>query len=91
MKSEQIKSVIIEIMSRQFSVDETEITEYTNIIDDFGADSLDIVELLMEIEDNLNITIPDADVLELKTINDVVDYISRQIPEMSSVLEISST
>jgi Acyl carrier protein len=85
-KSERIKSVIINIISKQFSIDSSEITERTDIPDDLGADSLDVVEILMEIEDELGVCIPDSDVLELKTIENVVSYLSQRVSESDPVL-----
>ena len=70
---------IIEIISRQLSRETDEITPETNIMEDLGADSLDIVELLMEVEENFGVTVPDEDVPTLKTVKDIVDYVeSRQ-------------
>ena len=91
MKSEQTKSVIIDIISRQFSIDISEISEYTDIADDLDADSLDVVELLMEIEDECNVHIPDSDVFTMKTVQDIVDYIISRDSESNPVLNISST
>ena len=90
-KSERIKSAVIDIISRQFSVAVVTITEYTDITDDLGADSLDVVELLMEIEDELGVNIPDSEVLNLKTIQDVVAYLSQRISEADPVLNITNT
>ena len=50
-----------DILAEQFEIDPSEITLYTNIIDDIGADSLDIVELIMAVEDNYGISINDED------------------------------
>lgn len=72
-----MKDVIVDIISKQLMVEDKVITGGTKILDDLGADSLDVVEMLMEIEDTLGIVIPDADILDLKTINDVVNYVSR--------------
>ncbi len=59
---------IIEIIAKQLKVNPSEITPDTDIIDDLGADSLDVVELLMTIEDNYGITVPDDEVQNLRTI-----------------------
>ena len=70
---------IIEIISKQLRVDAEEITPETSIMEDLGADSLDIVELLMAIEDEYNIKVPDEDVPNLKTVGDILAYVeSRQ-------------
>ena len=66
---------IIEIISKQLKADIDQITPETNIMEDLGADSLDIVELLMAIEEDFSVTVPDEDVQGLKTVKDIVDYI----------------
>jgi acyl carrier protein len=63
------------ILSEQFDVEEDTITSDTNIADDLGADSLDVVDLLMSIEDEFEIEVPDEDVENLKTVGDLVKYI----------------
>ncbi len=63
------------ILEAQLDIDPSEISESTNIIDDLGADSLDIVELMMTVEEEFDIQINDADAHNFKTIGDVVNYI----------------
>ena len=64
-------------LAEQFEIDQSEITMDTNLIDDIGADSLDVVELIMSLEDNYGITISDEDAAELVTVRKIVDYIER--------------
>ena len=66
---------IIDIISKQLKVDVNEITPDTDILDDLGADSLDVVELLMTIEDKFGITVPDDEVQNLRTIAKMSEYI----------------
>jgi len=66
---------IIEIISAQLKKDAEQITPETNIMDDLGADSLDVVELLMTIEETFGVSVPDEDVPGLKTIGDITAYI----------------
>lgn len=66
---------IIEMIAKQLKVDVSEITPDTDILDDLGADSLDVVEILMSIEDTYGITIPDDEVQNLRTINLLTNYI----------------
>lgn len=66
---------IIEIIAKQLKVDAADITPDTDIIDDLGADSLDVVELLMTIEDKYGITVPDDEVQNLRTIKLMSEYI----------------
>ncbi len=63
------------ILSEQFDVEEDTITPETSIADDLGADSLDVVDLLMSIEDEFEIEVPDEDVESLKTVGELVKYI----------------
>ena len=67
----KIKEVVAEV----FSIDEKELTLETNLVDDLGAESLDIVTLLMEFEDTFDRKIPDEDAEKLITIGDAVNYI----------------
>jgi acyl carrier protein len=68
---EKVKEKIAE----QLGVDEDEITLESKIIDDLGADSLDVVELVMALEEEFDIEIPDSDTEGLNTVGDVVEYI----------------
>ena len=63
------------ILSEQFSVEESEITAETLLEDDLGADSLDVVDLLMTIEDDFEVEIPDEEVENIKTVGALVEYI----------------
>ena len=63
------------ILSNQFDVEEDAITPETNIADDLGADSLDVVDLLMSIEDEFEIEIPDDEIENIKTVGALVKYI----------------
>ena len=63
------------LLANQLNIDESRITLESKIIEDLGADSLDIVELLMALEDETNITIPEDKVSSIKTVGDIVHYI----------------
>ncbi len=63
------------ILEAQLDIDPATITESTSIADDLGADSLDMVELMMTVEEEFDITIKDSDVHLFKTVGDVVSYI----------------
>ncbi len=64
-----------EIIASQFDREIDDITMDTDVQEDFGADSLDIVDLLMTIEDEFDVAIPDEEVTEMKTVSDLVKYI----------------
>ena len=66
---EKVKSIIVE----QLGVTETSVTMEASFIDDLGADSLDIVELIMALEEEFDTEIPDADAEKIVTVSDVVD------------------
>ncbi|MBQ0101554.1 MAG: acyl carrier protein [Firmicutes bacterium] len=67
---------IIEIISGQLNVDVSDISEDTKIMEDLGADSLDVVEMLITLEDEFGVVIPDDDIEKLVTVGDVFDYIA---------------
>ena len=75
----KVKKLIAEV----FKKDESELTLETKIIDDLGAESLDIITLLMEFEDTFDRKIPDEDVEKLVTIGDTVQYIVKILAEPS--------
>jgi acyl carrier protein len=65
-----------EIVAEQLERDVNEVTNEASFIDDLGADSLDIVELVMKMEEEFGIEIPDEEAEKIKTVNDVVQYIA---------------
>lgn len=67
------------ILAEQLDADADSITLETDIQDDLGADSLDVVEMLMSIEDEFEIEIPDEKIESLKTVGQVVDYIQENM------------
>ncbi|MEG0133532.1 MAG: acyl carrier protein [Clostridium sp.] len=74
---EKVKAKIAE----QLSIDEDEITMEAGFVDDLGADSLDIVELIMALEEEFDIEIPDEDAEKITTVGDVVDYIKTRVED----------
>ena len=70
---EKLKDIIAE----QLSVDADEVNMDSNIQDDLGADSLDVVDLITTIEDEFDLSIPDEAVEEIKTVGDIVNYIEK--------------
>ena len=79
MSSEEVYDKVKEIIVEQLGVAETAITPEASFIDDLGADSLDIVELIMALEEEFDLEIPDADAEKVVTVNDVVEYIKDNI------------
>jgi acyl carrier protein len=70
-----IESRVIEIISEQMGVDKSEITRETSFINDLNADSLDTVELVMEFEDEFDMSIPDEEAEKIQTVGAAIDYI----------------
>ena len=68
---EKIKSIV----SEQLNISPDKITPESSIIDDLGADSLDVVELVMALEENFGVEIPDEEAEKISTIGDIVTYI----------------
>ena len=70
---------VIAILADQFDAEEDSLTPETSIVDDLGADSMDVVDLLMTIEDQFEIEIPDSEVENIKTVGDLVNYIEEHM------------
>ncbi len=68
-------SKVKEIVVEQLGVDEEEVNEQASFVDDLGADSLDIVELVMALEEEFDLEIPDEDAEKIVTVGDAVNYI----------------
>ena len=64
-----------ELVAEQLGISKDKITENSHIIEDLGADSLDVIEMLMTLEDEYGITIPDDKISQIKTINQIVELI----------------
>ena len=71
------KDRITKIIKEQLGVEESEVTPEARFVDDLGADSLDTVEILMAIEEEFGIEIPDEDAENAKTVEDVISYINK--------------
>ena len=70
-----VEERVIEIVSEQMGVSKDNITRETSFVNDLGADSLDVVELTMELEEEFDITIPDEKAEEIQTVGQAIDYI----------------
>lgn len=76
--AQQIEDKVISIVSEQMSVDKAEIRRETSFVNDLNADSLDTVELVMELEDEFDVNIPDDEAEKLQTVGQAIDYIQAQ-------------
>lgn len=71
----ELRERVVEIVAEQLQVDKKEVLPQKSFIDDLKADSLDIVELVMEFEERFKISIPDEDYDKIKTVQDAINYI----------------
>ncbi len=74
---EQVKKILCD----QLDLDDEQVTEDSEVIDDLGADSLDIVDLVMTLEEEFDTEIPDEDIETLRTVGDIVKYIEDRVAE----------
>ena len=77
MNDGAIQAKVFEIVSEQMGVDKAEIKIETSFINDLNADSLDTVELVMEFEDEFDMSIPDEEAEKIQTVGAAIDYISK--------------
>mgnify|MGYP000967486918 CR=1 FL=1 len=76
-----IKDKVFELISTQFNLDESDIDLSTSFKDDLNADSLDLVELVMALEDEFDLEIGDDDAENIKTVGDAINYIKELLGE----------
>lgn len=75
MAGEQVERKVREIVAEQLGISVEEISRESTFVDDLGADSLDIVELIMALEEEFSLEIPDEDAEKMRTVGDVADYL----------------
>jgi len=84
MDVKAVEAKVIEIVSEQMGVDKSEISRETSFINDLNADSLDTVELVMEFEDEFDMSIPDEEAEKIQTVGAAIDYIVDMIKKKGS-------
>lgn len=77
MVFDKVKKIIVD----QLDVEEDKVTEAASITDDLGADSLDVVDLVMSFEEEFDIEIPDDQVEKIKTVGDIVNFIEEKVED----------
>ena len=77
MVFDKVKKIIVD----QLDVEEDKVTEAASITDDLGADSLDVVDLVMSFEEEFDIEIPDGQVEKIKTVGDIVKFIEEKVED----------
>lgn len=76
---------VCDIIVERLKVDPSEVTPDAAFVEDLRADSLDIVEMVMKLEETFDLTIPDEDVEKLRTVGDAVAYVERRLRERAEV------
>lgn len=79
MDHDEIYDKVKEVIVDQLSVEEDDVTEDASFVDDLGADSLDIVELVMALEETFGVSIPDEQAEKIKTVGDAVSFITENV------------
>ena len=79
MSKKEIFERIRGLLAEQLSIEEDTIEMSSNFIDDLNADSLDIVELIMTLEQEFNLSIPDEEAERIRTVGDAVDFIAKSL------------
>jgi acyl carrier protein len=74
-----VEERVVDIVCESLSVNKEQVKRETAFIEDLGADSLDLVELIMELEEEFEITIPDDQAEKIKTVGEAVEYIQREM------------
>ena len=75
----EIKDKVVDIVVEELALDPDEVTADASFIEDLGADSLDVVELVMAFEEEFDLEIPDEDAEEIATVQDAIDYIEENL------------
>nr|AKE98880.1 acyl carrier protein [Bangia fuscopurpurea] len=85
MQEQEIFEKVQKIVSEQLGVEKKEVTREANFSSDLGADSLDTVELIMAIEEEFEIEVPDNDAEKISTLSEVIDFIQLKLKAISSI------
>ncbi len=73
-----LENKVREMIAKQLDLDIKEVTPESSFLEDLGADSLDVVELIMQMEEEFGLQIPDEDAEKIKTVQDAIDYIKKK-------------
>lgn len=76
-ENRNIQEIVVEILAEQMGLSSADIKTEARIVEDLGADSLDQVELIMELEDEFGLEIPDEDAEKLTTVQAIIDYVTK--------------
>lgn len=79
MDRNEMQKKIVDIIANQLGVDKEMVTPEANVVDDLGADSLDVVELVMALEEAFDLEIPDEEAEKIRTVKDIIDYLGKTV------------
>jgi acyl carrier protein len=79
-----VEERVIVMVSENFELDKEELSRSTSFVVELGADSVDMVELVMELEEEFLITIPDAQAEQIKTVGETIDYIEKELAKRAA-------
>ena len=75
----EIKNQIVEIIANQLGIEEEDVTAAASVVDDLGADSLDVVELVMALEEEFDLEIPDEEAEKITNVQNIFDYMANAL------------
>jgi acyl carrier protein len=79
MDRTEMQAKVADIIANQLGVDKEIVTPEANVVDDLGADSLDVVELVMALEEAFDLEIPDDEAEKIRTVKDINDYLTKSL------------
>jgi len=79
MDRNEMQKKIVDIIANQLGVDKEIVSPEANVVDDLGADSLDVVELVMALEEAFDLEIPDEEAEKIRTVKDIIEYLAKAL------------
>ncbi len=79
MDRNEMQKKVVDIIANQLGVDKEMVTPEANVVDDLGADSLDVVELVMALEEAFDLEIPDEEAEKIRTVKDIFEYLAKSL------------
>ncbi len=79
MDRNEMQKKVVDIIANQLGVDKEIVSPEANVVDDLGADSLDVVELVMALEEAFDLEIPDEEAEKIRTVKDIIEYLAKAL------------
>jgi acyl carrier protein len=79
MDRNEMQKKVVDIIANQLGVDKEIVSPEANVVDDLGADSLDVVELVMALEEAFDLEIPDEEAEKIRTVKDIIEYLAKSL------------